>query len=135
VIDEAASSLYWMAIEYNLGLVAGALSGLRPLFSRLGLFGSTNEKSYMTPNNNFSPSYQLGDYSSKNWKSKASSSKARYKGESVLDITVAREGSPRESDEARIVKTQEFAISEEYHENGNHGTLKNWGSVKESKYV
>lgn len=38
--DDSASSLYWMAIEFNLGLVAGSLSSLRPLpiFRR---FGST----------------------------------------------------------------------------------------------
>ncbi|CAI7642872.1 unnamed protein product [Penicillium palitans] len=39
-LDDSASSLYWMAIEFNLGLVAGSLSSLRPLpiFRR---FGST----------------------------------------------------------------------------------------------
>lgn len=38
--DDSASSLYWMAIEFNLGLVAGSLSSLKPLpiFRR---FGST----------------------------------------------------------------------------------------------
>ncbi|KAJ5395162.1 uncharacterized protein N7487_009465 [Penicillium crustosum] len=37
---DSASSLYWMAIEFNLGLVAGSLSSLKPLpiFRR---FGST----------------------------------------------------------------------------------------------
>ncbi|KAJ5520802.1 hypothetical protein N7463_001255 [Penicillium fimorum] len=35
---DSASSLYWMAIEFNLGLVAGSLSSLRPLplFRRFG---------------------------------------------------------------------------------------------------
>ncbi|KAJ5638377.1 hypothetical protein N7490_008256 [Penicillium lividum] len=35
---ESASSLYWMAIEFNLGLVAGSLSSLKPLpiFRRFG---------------------------------------------------------------------------------------------------
>ncbi|KAJ5971293.1 uncharacterized protein N7479_001211 [Penicillium vulpinum] len=39
---DSASSLYWMAIEFNLGLVAGSLSSLRPLplFCRFG--SSTN---------------------------------------------------------------------------------------------
>ncbi|KAJ5560714.1 hypothetical protein N7513_003113 [Penicillium frequentans] len=35
---DSASSLYWMAIEFNLGLVAGSLSSLKPLpvFRRFG---------------------------------------------------------------------------------------------------
>ncbi|KAJ5817132.1 hypothetical protein N7447_009365 [Penicillium robsamsonii] len=35
---DSASSLYWMAIEFNLGLIAGSLSSLRPLplFRRFG---------------------------------------------------------------------------------------------------
>ncbi|KAJ5371888.1 hypothetical protein N7517_003894 [Penicillium concentricum] len=41
---DSASSLYWMAIEFNLGLVAGSLSSLRPLplFRR---FGSSTQHS------------------------------------------------------------------------------------------
>ncbi|QQK47632.1 PTH11 GPCR protein [Penicillium digitatum] len=41
---KSASSLYWMAIEFNLGLVAGSLSSLRPLpiFRRFG--SSTNSR-------------------------------------------------------------------------------------------
>ncbi|KAJ5736209.1 uncharacterized protein N7483_001334 [Penicillium malachiteum] len=42
---DSASSLYWMAIEFNIGLVAGSLSSLRPLpfFRR---FGSSNGSRY-----------------------------------------------------------------------------------------
>ncbi|KAJ5779109.1 hypothetical protein N7457_006829 [Penicillium paradoxum] len=42
---DSASSLYWMVIEFNLGLVAGSLSSLRPLpfFRR---FGSTTNSRY-----------------------------------------------------------------------------------------
>ncbi|KGO78276.1 hypothetical protein PITC_058790 [Penicillium italicum] len=40
----SSSSLYWMAIEFNLGLIAGSLSSLRPLpiFRRFG--SSTNSQ-------------------------------------------------------------------------------------------
>ncbi|KAJ5662822.1 hypothetical protein N7507_003553 [Penicillium longicatenatum] len=42
---DSASSLYWMAIEFNLGLVAGSLSSLKPLpvFRR---FGSSSGSKY-----------------------------------------------------------------------------------------
>lgn len=36
-IDNSASSLYWMNIEYNLGLVAGSVACLRPFFVNIGL--------------------------------------------------------------------------------------------------
>ncbi|KAF9892641.1 hypothetical protein FE257_001043 [Aspergillus nanangensis] len=43
---DSNSSLYWMAIEFNLGLVAGSLSSLRPLplFRRLGSSYYSNHK-------------------------------------------------------------------------------------------
>ncbi|KAJ5967000.1 hypothetical protein N7501_003248 [Penicillium viridicatum] len=43
---DSASSLYWMAIEFNLGLVAGSLSSLRPLpiFRRFGSSINSRDK-------------------------------------------------------------------------------------------
>ncbi|KAJ5889115.1 hypothetical protein N7504_009925 [Penicillium tannophilum] len=44
---DSASSLYWMAIEFNLGLVAGSLSSLKPLpvFRRFGSSAESNKAS------------------------------------------------------------------------------------------
>ncbi|KAL4883398.1 hypothetical protein BJY04DRAFT_216222 [Aspergillus karnatakaensis] len=45
---DATSSLYWMVIEFNLGLVAGSLSSLRPLhFFRY--FGSSRDPQSKDP--------------------------------------------------------------------------------------
>ncbi|KAJ5153877.1 uncharacterized protein N7500_009316 [Penicillium coprophilum] len=43
---DSSSSLYWMAIEFNLGLVAGSLSSLRPLplFRRFGSSTHSQDK-------------------------------------------------------------------------------------------
>ncbi|KAJ5801560.1 uncharacterized protein N7518_003628 [Penicillium psychrosexuale] len=43
---DSASSLYWMAIEFNLGLVAGSLSSLRALsvFRRFGSSANSRDK-------------------------------------------------------------------------------------------
>ncbi|KXG52200.1 uncharacterized protein PGRI_084840 [Penicillium griseofulvum] len=59
---DSASSLYWMAIEFNLGLVAGSLSSLRPLplFRRFGSMtlsrhkASTSDESHELGNVNAS---------------------------------------------------------------------------------
>ncbi|KAL4953548.1 hypothetical protein BDW69DRAFT_200097 [Aspergillus filifer] len=45
---DATSSLYWMVIEFNLGLVAGSLSSLRPL-RLFHYFGSTKDSKYPGP--------------------------------------------------------------------------------------
>ncbi|KAL4940543.1 hypothetical protein BDV06DRAFT_223986 [Aspergillus oleicola] len=45
---DATSSLYWMVIEFNLGLVAGSLSSLRPL-GVFRFFGSTKDSQYRGP--------------------------------------------------------------------------------------
>ncbi|KAH8883257.1 hypothetical protein GQ53DRAFT_787095 [Thozetella sp. PMI_491] len=116
---EGASSLYWMAIEYNLGLVAGSLTGLRPLFAKFGLFSTTNnsnEPSYKK--NEFSPSYQLEDQSASNksWSRRGQGGRTRYQGDSVLEQTIVGgdggDRSSQEDDEARIVKTQVFTVTE-----------------------
>ncbi|KAI1157627.1 hypothetical protein F5B18DRAFT_665822 [Nemania serpens] len=35
----SASALYWQSIEYNLGMIAGSLGCLQPLFKRIGAVG------------------------------------------------------------------------------------------------
>jgi hypothetical protein len=45
LIVDATSSLYWMAIEFNLGLVAGSLSSLKPL-PLFRKFGSSKDSQY-----------------------------------------------------------------------------------------
>ncbi|KAI1827116.1 hypothetical protein F4861DRAFT_536302 [Xylaria intraflava] len=53
----SSSALYWQAIEYNLGMVAGSLGCLRPLFRKIGIMG----KEYFS-NDEFSPSsYRLNN--------------------------------------------------------------------------
>ncbi|KAL7784139.1 hypothetical protein V8C37DRAFT_420737 [Trichoderma ceciliae] len=126
---EGASSLYWMAIEYNMGLVAGSLPALRPLFSRLGVFGSSNDPSSGNQNQQFSPSYQLEDKNSKQWESgrRTQGSKNRFQGDSVLDATVIdREDSSRHSEEARIVKTKVFTVTSEARDPASQGNQQAW---------
>ncbi|KAL6790463.1 hypothetical protein GGI42DRAFT_346998 [Trichoderma sp. SZMC 28013] len=123
---EGASSLYWMAIEYNMGLVAGSLPALRPLFQRLGMFGSSNDPS-SSNQNQFTPSYQLEDQNSKQWGTgrRTQGSRNRYQGDSVLDQTVIdRDDSSRDSEEARIVKTEVFTVTTE--EADSRGNQQAW---------
>ncbi|KAL1880545.1 hypothetical protein VTK73DRAFT_5558 [Phialemonium thermophilum] len=96
----AASSLYWMAIEYNLGLVAGSLACLQPLFIRLGLVTGTSaaQSSAGRGKQGFHPSYQLdnvdgGMPSENSWRGKISKKwnvSDRVQGESVLDTVMTR---------------------------------------------
>lgn len=126
-----------MAIEYNMGLVAGSLPGLQPLFKRFGIFGTTNDATGPSSRKNpqFSPSYQLEDHSSKNWGSgrRGKGSKNRYQGESVLDATVMGERSSQESDEARIVKTQVFTLTHETNDHPSETKPPSWGTFN-AKY-
>lgn len=118
-----------MAIEYNMGLVAGSLPALRPIFSRLGLFGSTNDPSSGNQNQ-FTPSYQLEDQNSKQWGSgrRTQGSKNRFQGDSVLDATVIdRDASSRDSEEARIVKTEVFTVTSEARDPASRGNQQAWG--------
>ncbi|RFU80715.1 hypothetical protein TARUN_1484 [Trichoderma arundinaceum] len=127
---EGASSLYWMAIEYNMGLVAGSLPALRPLFSRLGIFGSSADPSSGNQNQQFSPSYQLEDQNSKQWGSgrRTQGSKNRFQGDSVLEATVIdRDASSRDSEEARIVKTEVFTVTSEARNPDSRGNQQAWG--------
>ncbi|KAL4808577.1 hypothetical protein BDV18DRAFT_157521 [Aspergillus unguis] len=48
---DATSSLYWMVIEFNLGLVAGSLSSLKPL-PLFRKFGSTKDSRYKQSSSN-----------------------------------------------------------------------------------
>ncbi|KAK1243314.1 hypothetical protein MKX07_003942 [Trichoderma sp. CBMAI-0711] len=128
---EGASSLYWMAIEYNMGLVAGSLPALRPLFSRLGMLGSSNDPASKDPNQ-FSPSYQLDDQNSKHWANsrRTQASKNRFQGDSVLDATVIdhddRDTSSRDSEDARIVKTEVFTVTTEARNPESRGNPQAW---------
>lgn len=105
-----------MAIEYNVGLVAGSLTGLRPLLSRIGvLMSSKGNSSYN--NNQFSPSYRLEnrDNTGKHWNSTQSSGikPNRFQGDSVLEPTVLGDRSSDESGRQHILKTQSISITEE----------------------
>ncbi|KAJ5139178.1 uncharacterized protein N7515_004026 [Penicillium bovifimosum] len=65
---DSASSLYWMAIEFNLGLVAGSLSSLKPLpfFRR---FGSSTDSRYKVTTGGDTP-HELRNVSGKDNRSK-----------------------------------------------------------------
>ncbi|KAL7941028.1 hypothetical protein V8C42DRAFT_361425 [Trichoderma barbatum] len=126
---EGASSLYWMAIEYNMGLVAGSLPALRPLFTRLGIFGSSADPSSGNQNQQFAPSYQLEDQNSKQWGSgrRTQGSKNRFQGDSVLDATIVdRDNSSRDSEEARIMKTEVFTVTSEARDAHARGNQQAW---------
>ncbi|KAI0005663.1 hypothetical protein F4779DRAFT_630078 [Xylariaceae sp. FL0662B] len=113
---DGASSLYWMAIEYNLGLVAGSLPGLRPLLAKIGILGTTKDDSYAYKNKQFSPSYPLEDNSGKHWGSgkRSQISKNKHQGDSVLELTVLEHQSSEESaGHNRILKQQVITIAEE----------------------
>jgi len=47
--DSAAASLIWMNLEFNLGLVAGSISSLRPLFNIQAFWSTQNDSSNRTP--------------------------------------------------------------------------------------
>lgn len=49
LLDSAAASLIWMNLEYNLGLVAGSLSSLRPLFNIQSFWSTHNDSTNRTP--------------------------------------------------------------------------------------
>lgn len=107
-----------MAIEYNLGLVAGSMTGLRPLVSRVisALGSSKGDSSYKYNNNQFSPSYQLENRdNNKHWKSndRSGNSKNRFQGDSVLEPTVMGDRNSDDSSRRHILKTQSISITEE----------------------
>ncbi|KAF4309031.1 hypothetical protein GTA08_BOTSDO03135 [Botryosphaeria dothidea] len=87
----STSSLYWMAVEFNPGLVAGSLSSLRafPVLRRFGsTFGSSgggyaNSKGYVN-----SRSMEMGNMSQSNASRKKRRRHNRPMGESVLEQTV-----------------------------------------------
>ncbi|KXJ86612.1 hypothetical protein Micbo1qcDRAFT_219233 [Microdochium bolleyi] len=91
---DAAASLYWMAIEYNLGMVAGSLTSLRPLFARYGLFTIASDGSSRRGNEGQRYSYRLEDSpkNSSGWGQKRSYFKVggagRIQGDSVLATTI-----------------------------------------------
>lgn len=103
-----------MAIEYNLGLVAGSLTGLRPLLSRIGVvLSSKGNSNYQS--NQFSPSYRLENRDNKHWDSsqRSGTKKDRFQGDSVLQPTIMRDSSSEDSGRQHILKTQAITITEE----------------------
>ncbi|KAG8164334.1 hypothetical protein KVR01_006252 [Diaporthe batatas] len=107
-----AESLYWMAIEYNLGLVAGSLTGLRPLVSRVvsALGSSKGISAYR--NNQFSPSYPLENCDNKHWISsqRTGTRNNRFQGDSILEPTVMGDRNSDDSGRHHILKTQSVSI-------------------------
>lgn len=94
--DTSASSLYWMNIEYNLGLVAGSIACLRPLFIK---FGWSNPKALSSSGDlqnkmgGYLSTYKLrtiggGPRSRRSAKRGASN---RVQGESILDTVMTVE--------------------------------------------
>lgn len=116
-----------------MGLVAGSLPALRPLFSRLGIFGSSNDPSSINQNQQFAPSYQLEDQNSKQWGTgrRTQGSKNRFQGDSVLDATVIdRDPSSRDSEDARIVKTEVFTVTSESRDPASRGNQQAWSQFE-----
>lgn len=105
-----------MVIEYNLGLVAGAMSGLRPLLSRIGVLVSSKGDSKPTNNYQFSPSYRLENRDNAAWASSQRSGTkngSKYQGDSILEATVFGDRVSDDSGRQQILKTQSISITEE----------------------
>ncbi|RWA14076.1 hypothetical protein EKO27_g1045 [Xylaria grammica] len=81
----SASALYWQAIEYNLGMIAGSIGSLKPLFIRLGAIGRV----YLAKAK-LSSSYKLEESAHDDSLPKKSSA-FRVQGDSVLNDTVYNE--------------------------------------------
>ncbi|OJJ03943.1 hypothetical protein ASPVEDRAFT_152368 [Aspergillus versicolor CBS 583.65] len=79
---DATSSLYWMAIEFNLGLVAGSLSSLKPL-PLFRKFGSSKDSKYKESSR--SNPYELQSTQDKN------SKKGRKKPSLGMGTTILQE--------------------------------------------
>lgn len=104
-----------MAIEYNLGLVAGSLTGLRPLLSRVGMLMSSKGNSDYKSGDQFSPAYRLENRGDKHWDSsqRSGTKKNRFQGDSILEPTVMGDRNSDESGRQHILKTQSVSITEE----------------------
>lgn len=114
-----------MAIEYNLGLVAGSLTGLRPLLSRVvsALGSSKGNSSYKV--DQFSPSYRLENRDNKQWPSsqRSGTKQNRIQGDSILEQTVLGDRNSGDSGRQHILKTQAISITTE--ETGDSSSLTN----------
>ncbi|KAI0161486.1 hypothetical protein GGR57DRAFT_518686 [Xylariaceae sp. FL1272] len=75
---------YWQSVEYNLGMIAGSLGCLQPLFRRIHAIGKTYLQSPRLP------SYKLVD--STDWHQRPLRNQFRVQGDSILDT--AREAEP-----------------------------------------
>ncbi|KAI1427596.1 hypothetical protein F5Y12DRAFT_160654 [Xylaria sp. FL1777] len=96
----SASALYWQCIEYNLGMIAGSVGCLSPLFKRLGTIG----KKHLTNPKLSSSSYRLDDRN--DWSPKKGSGN-RVQGDSVL----------------YTARPQEYGDSDEYFAHGSERHL------------
>lgn len=100
VLVDATSSLYWMAIEFNLGLVAGSLSSLKPL-PLFRKFGSSKDSRYKQSSR--SNPYELQSTPVRN------SAKARKKGGLGMGTTILQE-TRNESQERIIQQTKAYGL-------------------------
>ncbi|KAJ5545270.1 hypothetical protein N7535_006347 [Penicillium sp. DV-2018c] len=105
---DSASSLYWMAIEFNLGLVAGSLSSLKPLpfFRR---FGSSKDSRYKVSTGGDTP-HELRNVSGKDNRSRKKTLNSGM-GTSILQDSV------NSSQERIIHVTKVFNVSHESNPN------------------
>lgn len=104
-----------MAIEYNLGLVAGSLTGLRPLLSKINIALGSSKGNSGYKNSPFEPSYRLENRDNKHWDSsqRSGAKKNRHQGDSVLEQTGLGDRNSDESGRQHILKTQSVSITEE----------------------
>ncbi|KAI1358879.1 hypothetical protein F5Y08DRAFT_350401 [Xylaria arbuscula] len=86
----SASALYWQSIEYNLGMIAGSLSCLQPLFKRIHAIGGN----YRGNSKLCSSSYKLEE--GHDWLPKRS--KLRVQGDSILNTTTTAQPQADDSD-------------------------------------
>lgn len=105
-----------MAIEYNIGLVAGAMPGLRPLLSKIGVLVSSKGDSKPTKSYQFAPSYRLENRDNAAWASSQRSGtkpSSKFQGDSILEATVMGDRNSDDSGRQQILKTQSISITEE----------------------
>lgn len=100
-----------MSVEYNLGMVAGSLACLRPLFVKIGWATSSSDNSGQET---FTPSYELDR--PLNWRDKLRGrSHERVQGDSVLATfaTMADERTSKHRGESQecIIRTGDASIA------------------------
>lgn len=66
--DAAATSLIWMELEFNMGIIAGSLSSLPKLFKIKGVSSSRGTYPLTDHPSNDSQGFEMGSDSRKDWK-------------------------------------------------------------------